>query len=71
MQPMMQTIHMHYNAVPLGTLQDYGGRQYYVGRGYHSNQSSYRGRGGRGAQKNKNWRGGRGGRANSNLTQYC
>ena len=36
---------MHYNAVPHGT------RQYYGGRGYHVNQSSYLGQGGHGAKK--------------------
>ena len=34
-QSMMQTIQMHYNSVTYGTHQDC------VGRGYHSNQSSY------------------------------
>ena len=43
MKLMMQTTHMNYNAVPHGTRQDYGIYQYYVGRGYHDNQSSYRG----------------------------
>ena len=68
MQAMMQAMQMQYATAPRGTFQDYGGRQYYVGRGYHGNQSSYLGRGGRGAQSNGNWRRGRGGRAKSNLT---
>ena len=37
MQSMMQNMHLHYNAVPHGTHQDY------VVRGYQGNQSSYRG----------------------------
>ena len=68
MQLMMQTMQMHYNAVPHGTRQDYGGLQDYGGRGYHGNQLSYRGRGERGAKNNRNWCRGCGGRANINLT---
>ena len=52
---------MQYAAVPRGTRQDYRVLQYYGGRGYHGNQSSYRSLGGRVAQNNKNLRGGRGG----------
>ena len=70
-QLMMQAMQMQITAVPHVTRQDYGGRQDYVGHGYHSNQSSYRGRGGRGSQNNGNWRVGHGGRANSILTHYC
>ena len=65
MQSMIQTIQMHYNAVPHGTIQDYGGR------GYQGNQSSYCVRGRCGTQNNSNWCGGRGGRANSNIKHYC
>ena len=37
MQLTMQNMQIHYNTVPHGTRQDYGGRQYSGGRGYHSN----------------------------------
>ena len=51
MQSTMQDMQIKFTAVPHGTHQEYGGRQYYGGCGYHGKQSSYRGQGGHGAQK--------------------
>ena len=41
MQAMMQAMQMQYYPAPHGTRQDFGGHQYYGGRGYHRNQYIY------------------------------